>query len=65
MTEFLDEGQFDEMDGILEVFDLTHKQSFHELEQLHYHLKKRYAKTGKLLCSVLVGNKVDDINQSA
>lgn len=65
MGEFLDEGRFDEMDGILEVFDLTHKQSFHELEQLHYHIKQRYAKNNKTLCSVLVGNKVDDINQAS
>jgi GTPase SAR1 family protein len=59
MTDFIDEGQFTVMDGILEIFDLTDKQSFHELEQLHENLKSFHEKIGKKMCSILVGNKAD------
>lgn len=31
MEEFLHEGQFNSMDGLLYVFDLTDKQSFHQV----------------------------------
>lgn len=47
------------MDGFLEVFDLTDKQSFHQLEQLHYQIKKNFQKIGKSYISVLSGNKSD------
>lgn len=40
MEDFIHDGEFIPMDGILYVFDLTCKQSFHQLEQLHEMMKK-------------------------
>lgn len=62
MADFIDNGQLNNMDGILEVFDLSDKPSFFALEHLHDQLKKQMKKVGKKLCAVLVGNKVDLAN---
>jgi GTPase SAR1 family protein len=59
MEEFVEEGQLNAMDGLLYIFDLTDKQSFHQLEQLHHMIKKEYKKIGRGVCALLVGNKAD------
>lgn len=41
------------------VFDLGDRQSFHELEQLHFELKRQFTKIGKPLNSILIGTKSD------
>lgn len=63
MLEFIEQGQFVSMDGFLQIFDLTDKQSLHQLEQLHYQIKKSYQKNGKSFCSLLSGNKYDLIDK--
>jgi hypothetical protein len=47
------------MDGLLYIFDLTDKQSFHQLEQLQHMMKYSCQKISKNMCAVLVGNKLD------
>jgi GTPase SAR1 family protein len=40
MEEYLREEQFNAMDGLLYVFDLTDRQSLHQIENLHHLIKQ-------------------------